>query len=468
MTRDYVSSMSNKEIHMAAIYRLLLGLVFLGIGLTSGCGGGGGDGQDESTAVVFSDIHFNPFYDPTLFPDLLAADASEWARIFETSSITTPSTWGTDTNYPLLAISLSSIRARMGDSSVVVYNGDLLGHYFPQTFFKLFGSEDVAAMKAFADKTVAFVMDQIRLNIGEVPIMFAVGNSDSYTGYGPDSSFLSNTAELYFTNFINGAANHEEFLETFKSGGYYAAEPTGASLMVVGLNTNLLSSAIPGNHQSAVDAELAWLDSKLAAAKANGKKVWLVMHVPAGGDLVSTGKLVDGSGQLESTVMMWRQDYQARFLSILSSYSGTVTLTFAGHTHMDEYRIASGNVFHISPGISPVFGNNPAFKIFTYSNSSLEAIDYKSLNYDLASMPSHFNDYYKFSSAYSMQGSLDSASEQLVADLPIDQVKQDLYRTYYYSGLVPANSITGTNWPVYWCGIDNMEQQSLISCVNSY
>ena len=37
-------------------------------------------------------------------------------------------------------------------------------------------------MKAFADKTVAFFMEQVRSTVGDIPVMFAVGNSDSYIG----------------------------------------------------------------------------------------------------------------------------------------------------------------------------------------------------------------------------------------------------------------------------------------------
>ena len=80
-------------------------------------------------------------------------------------------------------------------------------------------------------------MEQVRSSVGNIPVMFAVGNSDSYTGLGPDSSFLSNTAELYYTNFLNGTVDHQTFLNTFTSGGYYSAEPPGTNLMVIGLNT---------------------------------------------------------------------------------------------------------------------------------------------------------------------------------------------------------------------------------------
>ena len=112
--------------------------------------------------------------------------------------------------------------------------------------------------------------------------MFALGNSDSYTGLGPDSSFLSDTAELYYTQFLNGTVDHQTFLKTFKSGGYYSAEPAGTNLMVIGLNTFEFSPFFGDTTSNAVTAELDWFDSTLASAQARGKKVWLLMHVPPG------------------------------------------------------------------------------------------------------------------------------------------------------------------------------------------
>ncbi|MEI7902657.1 MAG: DUF3089 domain-containing protein, partial [bacterium] len=118
--------------------------------------------------VVFSDVHFNPFYDPSLVPALISAEAGEWAGIFKTSSIVAPSPWGTDTNYPSLELALSSIKQNLGSSPLVIYTGDILGHGIPQYFYTtLTGTTnprtptDVAAMKAFTDKTAAFVMGQV-------------------------------------------------------------------------------------------------------------------------------------------------------------------------------------------------------------------------------------------------------------------------------------------------------------------
>ena len=440
--------------------------LLLALMLLVSCGGETTNTPNTSfPVVVVSDVHFDPFYDPTLFPALAAADVSEWDNIFKTSSITAPSTWGSDANYPLLMLALAGIRQNRGTSPFIIFTGDILAHHFSQKFYTLYGSQDVSAMQAFADKTVAFFINQLKSSAPDLPILFTLGNNDSYTNYEVESSFLSNTAELFYTKCLAGLADHQEFLDTFLAGGYYFASPPGKNLLVISLNTILLMKTT-----SAAADQLAWFDAQLAYARTAGKKVWLLMHVPPGANIYPTAQLVDGSGHLSSAEMMWKPDYQTSFLQILSKYPGLITFTLAGHTHMDEYRIMSfSDVLNITPGISPRSGNNPAFKVFTVFSDTFEPADYISLNYDLAApQGGQFNVYYAFWSAYLLPGLLDNSLTQLFPVLATNNTQQTFYRSSYYSGYNALNPITDTNWPVYWCGIGKMEQQEFIDCVNSY
>jgi len=455
------------------------------------CGGGTDtDTNKNFQVVVFSDFHINPFSDPDqqLFQKLVSTDADGWADVFKTSAITTPSTWGTDTNYPLLVRALASIKQNRGSSPVIIFTGDILGHKFAELFYAHYYAGQavpanpdpaaVAAMHNFADKTIAFFTEQVRASLGNIPVMFAVGNNDSYLDQGPDSTFLAHTAEYFYTNFLNGTVDHQAFLTTFKKGGYYSAEPLGTNLLVIALNTVPFSpSYAVGDTSSAVAAELDWLDSRLAFAKAAGKKVWLLLHIPPGAEIYKTAQNVDTNGHIASATMMWKPEYQASFLQILARYPGIISLTLAGHTHMDEYRIqSSSDVLEITPAITPRSGNDPAFKVFTFSRDTFKPTDYGSLNYDLTTDPLLFNGYYTFSAAYSVQGLVNDSLAQLFPLLAVNVSKQSLYRGFYYSGHNSPNSIadtfsnpiTDTNWPVYWCGIGNMGEQEFIDCVNSY
>ena len=441
-----------------------------------GCGGSSDANGNVFPVLAFSDLHFNPLYDtdPVLINKLVAADPSQWASIFATSKITTLSPFASDTNYPLLVLTMESIKKNLGASPMILYTGDLLGHGISYWLGQYTGITDPAVIQQFSTNTASFVTEQIRSAVGKTPVFFAVGNCDSYTGYGPDSVFLSKTADFYYSNMLNSSGDHQAFLASFQTGGYYSVEPAGTNVMVIGLNTIAFSPSVQNADGSeinaaAVDAQLAWFDTRLAAAKAANRKVWLLMHAPPGADEGTTAKSVQANGHLPSSTMMWEPNYQASFMQILSKYPGLISMTLAGHTHMDEYRIMMpGNVLEIVPGISPVFGNDPAYKIFDVDRLTLAPADYSAVHCNLAVAPSTFSDYYKYSDVYPLKGSLGKSLEALYPGLPADSALQALYRGYYYSGNSVASPITNTNWPVYWGGIGNMWAQDLTNAVNSY
>ena len=429
-----------------------------------------GNSIGTSQAIVFSDVHFNPFYDTTIFQSLVAADASQWGSIFASSGVSEPSSWGKDSNYPLFALALSSLRANSALSSVAIFPGDILVHNFGAQFYALYGSEDEEAMKSFLYKTVTFFASEVRAYLGNMPVMFEIGNNDAYEGdfkIEPNSQFLADTAEPFYTLFLNSAAGHDAFLNTYKAGGYYSAQPLGTNLVVIGLNSIFFSPDAASDTKAAAAAELDWFESTLASAAHSGQKAWLLTHIPPGANIHSNKDRIDARGHLDDAKMMWDPDIQARFLNILSAYSNTVTMIFTGHTHMDEYRLPAC-ALEVTPAISPVDGNNPAFKVFTYYTGSFEITDYSAINYDLATMPDSFKEYYTFSSAYETCGILGTMLESVFPTLRSSSARKAAYQGHYYSGHDSASPINDTNWPVYWCGIGKMLKQDYIDCVNGF
>jgi sphingomyelin phosphodiesterase acid-like 3 len=279
-------------------------------------------------------------------------------------------------------------------------------------------------MQSFTNNTASFVMQQIRRAAGNIPVVFAVGNCDSYTGEGPDRLFLESTAEKYYSLMLNGTADHQEFLDTFKTAGYYSVELFKKRLMVIALNTILCSAMLPDDNSGLVNPQLLWFEAKLAAAKAAGQKVWLVMHVPVGAFVSQTAGTVNADGQISAAAMMWDTDYQDRFLATLHEYPGLLSMCIAGHTHMDEYRIMSADyVLEIAPGISPIFGNDPAYKVFTIDRTSFMPNNYYSMNFDLHTLPRQFQSYYTFTTAYSVPAYTTKALNTLFPNLASDEAK---------------------------------------------
>jgi sphingomyelin phosphodiesterase acid-like 3 len=444
--------------------------------------------------VTVSDLHFNPLYDPTLYPSLVANDPSQWDGIFKGSLLNSPSVAGTDTNYALMMLTLADMKRHMGASPVVIFTGDMLGHYIPQNFYCAYyhtppttpiptcSASDptaVAAMQQFIDKTFAFVAAEIRSYVGDAPVLYVPGNIDTYqTGaLGPGTTFLTNNAAIVYNQLLNGKVDQQTFLSTFTSGGYYSAEPLGSQLLVIGLNSNSFVAGSPTSVESG--PELGWLNSQLASAQAAGQKVWILMHVPPGAN--SQGMAKDTPGQLdESNVSMnWRADVQSTFLQTLAKYPRTIALILAGHTHMDEYRILpSGNVLEQLPGISPCFGNNPAYKVLMISKDTLAPTDYESFAYDPSITAAQFESLYKFSTAYGIQGpvTFNYSLQQLYSQFLTNETQRNNYSYYFASGAtgtyphtpVPRNPITPTNWPVFSCTIEQLDQGNYIACVNTY
>jgi hypothetical protein len=138
-------------------------------------------------------------------------------------------------------------------------------------------------------------------------------------------------------------------------------------------NTNFLSVHYRNACGSAADgdpgrATLAWLEAELAAAKEARERVWLLYHIPPGIDGYATLR----QGACPGTMIpMWDQAYAGPFLALLKRYADTVAASFAGHTHMDDFRLigdAEGRYGFalITPAVSPIFGQNPAFRTFVY------------------------------------------------------------------------------------------------------
>ena len=98
-----------------------------------------------------------------------------------------------------------------------------------------------------------------------------------------------------------------------------------------------------------------------------------------------------------------------------------------------------------------------------------------------------FDSYYTFSQEYFMQGPLDASLILLSKIFAINNLNKQKYGVNFNSGntsLTPAtyanrNSYTPViteksalppyiNWPVFLCGIENMDQTKFFNCVNSY
>jgi len=410
-----------------------------------------------------SDIHFNPFADPALVTKLEAADVSQWDAILASSSITTFSTYGSDVNDPLLKSALGEMQKQIPSPAFVLISGDFLAHSFDKLYQQYATDKSQTAYTAFVAKTIAYVAEGFRKTYPEARIYPTLGNNDSDCGdyaVAPNGAFLAN-----FRDTWSSIVQSRSFDRRFGTGGYYHADvPALKDVRIIALNANFFSvnyknpCGTPGPDPGL--RELEWLDAELALAQSLGKRVWLLLHIPPGIDVYDTIKY-GGTCPSVTTGTLWKDQYAQKYLGITAAHRNTIAGTFAGHTHQDEFRIATGDFIHISPSISPIFGNNPAFEIVDVAPNGNIA-GYTAWN--LPNVTAPWAREYSFDEAYGKTKYDAATLTQLAASIDNDTATREKYFTYYSSGSPKATAGALAAWKGYWCGLTVFNAARFTTC----
>jgi hypothetical protein len=322
--------------------------------------------------LVMSDLHFDPMADPRLVDQLAAAEPDQWSTVLDSSSDRSLGRYGWDSNWMLLRSALQHMAETLPKPAFVLISGDFLAHGFRREFDAAAKDHSDAAYRVFVRKTMQFLGQQLEQTFPATPIFPALGNNDEECGdyqLQPGGPFLADT--LPILRRLVGGASGPTFDRDWQSYGNYTARAD--IVRVLSTNTNFLSVRYRNACGSAADgdparATLAWLEAELAAAREAQERVWLLYHIPPGIDGYATLR----QGACPGTMIpMWNQAYAGPFLALLRRYADTVTVSFAGHTHMDDFRLigdAEGRYGFalITPGVSPIFGQNPAFRTVVY------------------------------------------------------------------------------------------------------
>jgi sphingomyelin phosphodiesterase acid-like 3 len=338
--------------------------------------------------LLVSDIHFNPMADPSLLSQLVTADAADWEPILNRTTPGAFSEYGSDTNWWLLKSALKQFPKTLPHPEFVMVTGDLLAHSFPQTFRTITHDSDQQHYRAFVLKTVQFLALQLQRQFPKTRIFITPGNNDNDCGdytIEANGAFLSDTAPVA----QELAGGDQAFVSSWKSlGSFNVPHPTLAGVRIMSLNSIFLSqkyralssihgcTPVPSNAPSEL---LAWLDRNLAAAAQAKQKVWLMFHIPPGIDGYASA--VSHSSATDETcgnniVPMWVPEWTAQFDALLAKYQSVFVAGFAGHTHSDDFRLIGSNgagrkFVLIDPAISPVYSQNPGFRLVKYRSGGM-------------------------------------------------------------------------------------------------
>jgi sphingomyelin phosphodiesterase acid-like 3 len=414
------------------------------------------------TFLSVSDIHFNPFADPALVAKLEAADVSQWDSIFASSTVTTFSTYGSDVNDPLLRSALAEMQKQLPSPAFVLISGDFLAHGFDKTYQQYATDKSQTAYTAFVTKTVAYVASALRKAYPGVRIYPTLGNNDSDCGdyaMAPHGAFLSN-----FRNVWSPIVGSRSFHRRFPTGGYYHADVPGLkNVRVIALNTNFFSTNYKNCGTPGPDPglrQLEWLEDELRLARAEGKHAWLLFHIPPGIDVYDTEEK-GGTCPNLTPQTFWKDEYAQKYLRIAAAHRHTIIGSFAGHTHQDEFRIAAGNFIHVTPSLTPVFGNNPAFEIVDVGPKG-DVAGY--VAWHLPNVTPPWAREYSFNEVYAKSKYDTATLTELAAAIGTDPATREQYFNDYSSRSPKSTAAALATWQGYWCGLRAMTGAAFTTC----
>jgi len=420
--------------------------------------------------LSLSDIHFDPYtacagkMPCPLIQQLSAAPASQWPSILAKNDASHPE-YREDSDYSLLASALTAAKgaAQKNNVKAVLVLGDFLGHEYRHSYRKFSGDGSREAYRRFVNKTMTFVTNEIGRTFPNINVYAVVGNNDSYRGdyrIEPNGTFFSDTGNL-FASLIKDPANKAALRAEFHKAGYYAVTIAPDTRLVV-MNTVLFSSkAKPKEADVSAEQQLIWLHKQLASAKENHQRVMIAMHIPAGVDVYGTLKF-----RFFRLIEFWNHHYTEKFEAELIEFSPEVVAIFAGHLHADWFqRIQLDNRNSIlvtgTPSISPIFGNNPAFKIYQYSPASGELTNFETYYFPLDKR--EWSEEYSFNKVYQPDCNhcnLHDGIERLTASNQLAS-----HYKHFYSVSTTSQPIT-TKWlPYYWCATQNVTADKYKKCV---
>jgi len=418
-----------------------------------------------------SDIHFDPFSvcvntSPCpLIEELNHAAAKEWHSILTAINVQTPID-KKNTPYRLLVSTFSEFQ-RIADQKhprFVLVLGDLLAHEYPEAFSHYSSDKTPAAYQAFVKKSMDFLALEFKQVFPKTDVYYVVGNHDTYHqpySSTPQGLFFKDMAATWST-LIEDRKTQEQMQQSFPTGGYYAIDlPTSPHLSLIVLNSVLFSNKARGTGiTQAAEKELDWLHDTLNTAYMQQKHVIIALHIPVGVDVYASVR------QAPQIVEWWHPTYSERFLTELRTYATNISAILPGHFHMDWSQVYSTpDEQHIpiagTPAISALFGNQPAFKLFSYNAESLQL--HNAITYAYSLKDNHWNESYDFNALYQPSCEHCELVDGINAIRPTG-ASASYYQQFFAAGT--TSPLIHTLWnPYLWCNIHTIAATDFQRCL---
>lgn len=335
--------------------------------------------------ISVADIHFDPFVmckgqkKPCQFLlKLKKSSVTSWEKIFDEEDDSS-SEFLQDTNYSLLKNTIQELKKIKGqvNPQFVLVLGDLLSHDF-RASYKKYSNNSLMGYQDFVKKTMAFLALEIKKPFPDVEVFPVIGNNDSYHGdyySDPYGLFYKDCAAIWSTLMTKTS---QQFLKKdFSAGGYYALTlPNFNNLKLIMLNSVLFSTYARGKHiDIAAQRELKWLEHELILAQKHHQKVLIAMHIPLGIDFYTALQT-----RFSKVQEFWRMSYSREFRDQIKRHASVISGLLPAHIHYDVNQLILFNQpsdipINFTASISPIFGNTPSFKVFTFDTTTFLLTD---------------------------------------------------------------------------------------------
>lgn len=425
--------------------------------------------EKTATFMTVADIHFNPFYECTesncpLINKLQSSPAAKWKKILAQYAKRNP-IYNKNTNYILFQSMLGALKKQANDNQVqfIVLLGDLLAHNYKKNYQKYTGDLSLDGIQSFVNKTMQFITSELKNSLPFIDIYTVVGNNDTYSDhYISEPEFYKNIGAIWGKSIKDGKTRLK-IERKFTKGGYYALNLSKQKdLRLIVMNTTFFSKKGTGMEIEAQE-ELDWLRDELAAIHKHHQKAIIALHIPIGIDAYTS--VIGGD-----TASLWTQHATQQFLYQLKCYTNEVIAIFSGHLHADFFEIITFNeknkkiLLTGTPAISPIFGNNPGFKIYRYSPNTLEIQAYSTYYYPLDAKNSEWKLAYDSNKTYQADCHSCNLLEAMDQIQPSGKLADD-YKKFYMLGKNSQPITKENKWiPYYYCAIRNLGAETYNDC----
>jgi sphingomyelin phosphodiesterase acid-like 3 len=160
--------------------------------------------------------------------------------------------------------------------------------------------------------------------------------------------------------------------------------PEHPDVRLVVLNSVLFSTkSLSSQSQRAANAQLDWLQQQLQQAVNQKQKILIALHIPETVDVYATHFF-----RLFTFQEFWKTEFVGRFNSEIAAFAPSIIGIFSGHLHYDWMQKLAVDKHHslpviTVPSISPVYGNDPAFKLYHFADDRID--NYTTYTYSIKS-----------------------------------------------------------------------------------